>query len=59
MELLGPPPRALVEAAPRANLFFDTSETRSQARQRPHDEVHCAQGVQCANKEVSAPNLSP
>lgn len=28
MELLGPPPRSLVEAAPRANLFFDTSEAR-------------------------------
>lgn len=25
MELLGAPPRALVQAAPRANLFFDTS----------------------------------
>jgi dual specificity tyrosine-phosphorylation-regulated kinase 2/3/4 len=24
MELLGLPPRALLEAAPRANMFFDT-----------------------------------
>lgn len=58
MELLGPPPRSLVEAASRANLFFDNSQWGEvlawlSRRVRPssayHIHVKCLQtGASCS-----------